>query len=277
MKKDKVSIIIAAYNEEKYIDTCLSSLKKQTYNPIEIILADDGSTDSTRKIAEKHDVVVIQLNHAGTAIARNTAAEKAKGEILVFLDADMEFKNDFIEKLTAPIREGQTKGTFSKLEYVKNWDNPYARCWNRTTPGLPDKLRVPQNKEEGDDFRALLKEEFMRVKGFDNTGYTDTWTLAKKLGYKPQNAPNAIYYHYNPETLEEIFKSAQWIGKRNYKLGAIGTLITVIKTLFPFSLVRAYWRAFKYKEIAFVSFQITYDYGIFTGALNSLLTGEVKK
>ncbi len=273
--KHKVSVIIACYNEERMIGACLSSLEKQDYKPLEILVVDDGSTDTTPEIIKGHPVKYIRLEHAGTAVARNTAAAQASGTVLSFLDADMEFEPDFITHLVAPVNAGESKGTFSKLEYVKNWDNPLARCYNRNNnPPLPDRLRIPQDREEGDDFRAILKSEFMRVNGFDNTGYTDTWTLAKKLGYKSTNALDAKYYHHNPDTYDDIYRAARWIGKRRYKWGVAGTLITMIRTNAFVSFLKGLAKASRYKEPAFVPFQLAYDAGIFSGAFESLFTAS---
>jgi glycosyltransferase involved in cell wall biosynthesis len=265
-----ISVIISAYNEEKYIDYCLLSLEKQDYKNHEVIVVDDGSSDQTKGIVKQHNCKLVALNHLGTAIARNTGAKQAKGEILVFLDADMEFAPDFITKLTEPIRSGKTKGTFSKLEYVKNWDKPLARLWNWTNPRLPDKLRVEDSGEVGEDFRSILKSEFERVNGFDNIGYTDTWSLKHKLGYKPTNAPNAIYYHYNPETYKEVLESARWIGKRKYKGGKFGTVITMFKSIFIFSIVKGLKTTILKNEPRAIIFYLYYDFGIFFGALESL-------
>ncbi|QQG44108.1 MAG: glycosyltransferase family 2 protein [Candidatus Roizmanbacteria bacterium] len=274
----KVSIIITAYNEKKNIKDCLLSLKEQDYQPLEILTADDGSTDGTYELIKSLGVACFRLSHQGTAKSRNYAAKKATGEILVFLDADMHFEKNFITKLVEPINESRTKGTFSRLEYVSNWDKPLARCWNRNNnPPLPDKLRIPQDKEEGDDFRAILKSEFERVGGFNNVGYTDTWTLSKKLGYKPINAPGAIYFHNNPETYSEVINSSQWIGKRQYRLGKIGSLIAIIRSFILFSLFKGIVKALKYKEATFIPFQIIYDLGITAGAFRQFTLNEVKK
>jgi len=273
-----VSIIIAAYNEEKYIKNCIDSLLKQTYEPLELIVIDDGSSDGTKGITRTFNVHLWELNHQGTAIARNFGVSKARGEIIVFLDADMEFTPDFITKLTDPIRQGKTKGTFSKLEYVKNWDKPLARCWNWNNPiPLPDRLRIPLDQETGDDFRAILKSEFMKVKGFDNTGYTDTWTLGKKLGYKPVNAPDAVYYHRNPETYGEIFNAAQWIGKREYKLGKLGSLINILRVCILLSPFKGLIKALNRKEWMFIPFQLVYDLGITFGAVGKIAWNKVIK
>lgn len=277
--KKSVSIIIACYNEEAHIRLCLETLLKQNYKPLEIIVIDDGSTDRTQRIVEQFkNIRYSQLQHQGTALARNFGANQSKGNILVFVDADMEFPTDFISHLVEPINVEGKKGTFSLLEYVKNWDKPLSRCWNKNSnPRLPDRLRVLQQQKSGEDFRAIVKSEFLKVSGFDNTGYTDTWSLAKKLGYKPQNAANALYYHNNPETYNEVFQSARWIGKRQYKLGKLGTLFAIIRSFFLFSLIKGAYKLFRYHETAFIPFQIVYDWGITLGAIDKIVFGSVSK
>lgn len=274
-----VSIIVSVYNEEKYIAACLDSLLKQNYSPMEIIVVDDGSTDNTKKIVKRYSKVNLpEQKHLGTALARNYGVKFAKGEILVFVDADMKFEDDFIYHLVKSINNNLAKGTFSKLEYVANWEKPLARCWNRNNnPPLPDKLRVRQDIKEGEDFRAILKSEFAKVGGFDNTGYTDTWSLAKKLGYKPMNAENTVYYHYNPETFKEIFESAKWIGKREYKMGIIGIVFALFRSCFLFSPFKGLLKNLKYKEILFVPFQFVYDWGLTIGLLEKIYSGKVYK
>src|SRR3990167_965879 len=126
-----ISAIIPAYNEEDTIKSWLETLKRQSYSSIEIIVVDDGSSDSTRKIIEDFSSIkLLTQNHKGPGPARNFGASVAKGEILVFVDADMTFEKNFVKDLVKPIVEGKTIGTFSKNEMVKNRDNIWSNCWN---------------------------------------------------------------------------------------------------------------------------------------------------
>ena len=84
-----ISIIIPAYNEELHIEKLLKSIKSQDFNNYEIIVVDNNSSDNTSKIAEKYAKVVKETTK-GVSIARNTGAKSAKGDILLFLDADGE-------------------------------------------------------------------------------------------------------------------------------------------------------------------------------------------
>src|SRR5258708_287940 len=104
-------------------------------------------------------------------MASNLGAKQAKGKILVFVDADMTFHPNFLQKLIEPILKEKAQGTFSKDEYVSNWENIWAKCWN-INEGLPPKRRLPLSKPNHQKvFRSILKSEFDRVGGFSKGGY----------------------------------------------------------------------------------------------------------
>lgn len=278
----KVSIVIPTYNEEGVIITCLESLLNQSYKDIEIIVVDDGSTDNTRAVlrgaVKKYGITLFTQNHKGPGAARNLGAKKAGGEILVFIDADMTFDKDFIRNLINPILKGDGFGTWSREEYVSNWGSAWARCLN-INEGWEEKRRHPKNYPKTQKvFRAILKSEFDRVGGFDpSRGYSDDWSLSEKLGYEAQEAPGAVFYHKNPDNLKEIFLQAKWIGKRQYKLGRLGTIFALIRASLPFSLWHGIIKSVRYKEPAFFVFKILFDFGVFLGILEYLLTGKVSK
>ncbi len=97
----KVSIIVAVYNSQQYIGRCIESLVSQTLDDIEILLIDDGSTDSSGEIcinyAEKHEnVFYYKKNNGGAASARNLGMKLAKGKYFCFVDSD-----DYIDKDSA--------------------------------------------------------------------------------------------------------------------------------------------------------------------------------
>ena len=91
---DMLSVIIPTFNEEKYLPKLLESIKKQTYKDYEIIVADATSKDRTRQMAKKYNCRVIKGGMP--AIGRNNGAKIAKGDILLFLDADSIIEKDFI-------------------------------------------------------------------------------------------------------------------------------------------------------------------------------------
>ncbi|HJY98768.1 MAG TPA: glycosyltransferase family 2 protein [Patescibacteria group bacterium] len=278
----KTSVIIPTYNEKKDLEDCIESLGDQTYGDFEIIVVDDGSSDATVEILQNLEKTLpnfkfAEQEHNGAGAARNKGAGIAKGEILVFVDADMTFDKEFIKKLVEPIEKGKAKGTFSKEEYVGNWDNVWARCWN-LNEGWEDKRRHPKNYPDTQPvFRAILASEFNRVKGFTPGGYDDDWSLSKKLGYNAIFAPGAVFYHKNPSSLGEIFNHAKWVGKRHYKLGIIGNLVALIRSSFPVSILVGLIKSILTFSPAFLLFKIVYDAGIFIGILEFTATGRKSK
>lgn len=278
----KISIIIPTYNEEKVLPDCIESLGFQTYNDFETIVVDDGSTDKTLEMLENLKKTLpgfqfFKQNHKGAGAARNLGAKSAKGEILVFVDADMTFDDNFLTKLVEPIISEKAKGTFSKEEIVSNWKNVWARCWN-INEGWEEHRRHPKNYSDHQPvFRAILKSEFDRVGGYTPGGYDDDWSLGRKLEYDAVAAPGAVFYHQNPGSLGEILRHAQWVGKRKYKLGIIGDFVAIFRVLFPFSIIIGFIKGVLNKELRFVIFKIVYDFGVFVGILKFMLSGRGAK
>src|SRR5690554_2866403 len=93
------SIIIPALNEEKDIEACLSSLSQQTYprERYEIIVVDNGSQDSTKALASKYADHVLDKTNCNVGAVRNYGSEKAKGEILIWTNADCVVDENWIE------------------------------------------------------------------------------------------------------------------------------------------------------------------------------------
>lgn len=101
MKSDLplISVIIPVYNAEVFLEEALLSIQKQAYEPLEIIVVDDGSTDKTAEIATSFsdNVRYVDQENSGPALARNKGLRMAQGEIIAFLDADDLWPNNKIE------------------------------------------------------------------------------------------------------------------------------------------------------------------------------------
>lgn len=93
MKAEKVSVIIPAYNCERYLEQCVQSVLAQTYSNIEVIIVNDGSTDSTGKVAEllkeqDNRIRVLHKSNSGEGPTRNIGLDLAVGDYILFVDAD---------------------------------------------------------------------------------------------------------------------------------------------------------------------------------------------
>ena len=100
---DLVSVVLPIFNVENYLDRCIRSVVNQTYQNLEIILVDDGSTDSCPWICEKwalkdSRILVIHKKNEGLGLARNTGIDVASGKYICFFDSDDYIAQDTIEK-----------------------------------------------------------------------------------------------------------------------------------------------------------------------------------
>lgn len=99
----KISIIIPTYNEEEYLPNLLKSIKEQDFTNYEVIVADANSKDNTRKIATEYGAKVVEGGLPG--IGRNNGAKVATGELLLFLDSDLELTPHYIKNVVEEFEE----------------------------------------------------------------------------------------------------------------------------------------------------------------------------
>lgn len=106
----ELSIVIPTLNEEYYLPNLLECISKQTYKDFEIIVADSKSKDKTKIIAKKLGAKVLTIEKKGPGNGRNEGAKNAKGNYLLFLDADIMLpNNDFLQKFMDEIKEKNLK------------------------------------------------------------------------------------------------------------------------------------------------------------------------
>ena len=108
-----ISVIIPAYNVEKYIRKCITSVVEQTYKNIEIVVVNDGSSDGTLKIIEDvsqsdNRILIVNKHNSGVSDSRNIGIKKSKGEYIIFVDGDDYLAPDFVEYMYSLAAE--TKG-----------------------------------------------------------------------------------------------------------------------------------------------------------------------
>lgn len=158
----KVSVIIPAYNEEKYIKKCLKSINNQTLRreEYEVIVCDDASTDKTSTIAKKYADKLIRLKKCKTiGEVRNKGAKKAKGEILLFVDADTKLKSDFLQKIL------ECKTTFGISKNLYYGDEDFISLLNILNNFFLK--NIPRLAVTPGCCMYINKKEFNRIGGFN--------------------------------------------------------------------------------------------------------------
>lgn len=133
-----VSIIVPIYNVEKYFTKCLESLINQTYQNIEIILVDDGSTDNSKAICDNYAqkdkrIIVIHKMNEGVAQARIDGFNRSSGELVTFIDSDDYVDLSYIEKLVTPFDQYEIDLSICDYYIVSKGSVSHI---NRTVQGL---------------------------------------------------------------------------------------------------------------------------------------------
>lgn len=121
-----VSVIIPTYNRELMVGSAIESALGQTYENIEVIVIDDGSTDGTRALVEKYSgVKYILKENGGQASARNSGLSQATGSYIASLDSDDTWKPDFLERCILKLEQDQLDFVFTNWLQMVDDDQGY--------------------------------------------------------------------------------------------------------------------------------------------------------
>ena len=260
----KISIIVPVYNCEKYLRRCVDSLIGQTYCNIEIILVDDGSTDSSSSICDSYTIsdnriVVIHKENAGVSAARNAGLRICTGEYVMFVDADDWIESDACGKIvhaidkksllylwnTRVIRNGhvelqkEIRAPASIQEFVASiiavdkYQNPYIRAvWGKLFKrDLFENVQFPEDIYIGEDACFLLKCA-EKVHSVDQIKiFQDAW-------YNYRIIPGSAVRRYKVDLLEQSIK------QYNYILSQISCLNMENEKVITTAMNMFCWKAF---------------------------------
>ncbi len=210
MNDPQYSVIIPAYQAEATIGDCVRALNHQTVprNRYEIIVIDDGSTDQTAEVARQAGAdKVLTIPHGGPSAARNAGVEVARGEIVLFTDADCEPFPDWIERMTAPFVDPQVAGV--KGVYRTRQQGPIARLVQMEYEFRYERMaRLPAIDFIDTYAAAYRRDVFLREGGFPvevpvpSVEDIDFSFRLAQAGYRLVFVPDARVWHTHPSTLK---------------------------------------------------------------------------
>jgi glycosyltransferase involved in cell wall biosynthesis len=202
------SIIIPTYNRLPILEKCLRAMEAQDFeHEYEIVVVDDGSSDRTVNFLQDNQkeflhVVLYQQDHKGAAAARNLGIEKAKGEIIVFIDSDLVVLPNFLTSHHQALKEQNQAFTYGAVINTANFEHPTTETF---------KLTDFSNAYFATGNVAIAKHWLIEAGMFDLAFRQYGWedlelgVRLKKLGLKLIKCPDAVGYHWHPAfSLEQL-------------------------------------------------------------------------
>lgn len=205
-----ISVIVPAYNEEKYIEAALKSVKNQETNlEYELIVADCKSSDKTVEIAKKYADEIIVSPKRDVAVARNTGAAIARGKILVFIDSDTQILPDYMETIYKKFKKTpHLVGLSASFEFSKQ--SPKLIFAEEVTNGyLLMRSQIGRATLPGFN-TCVLKNKFKKIGGF-KSGLLEDVRLSRDL-----NLLGKTEYLFEKKVITSSRKLEKW--------GVLGTL-----------------------------------------------------
>ena len=208
----KISVIVPAYNAEKYINQCIDSIINQTLDGIELIIIDDGSTDLTGKIldekyAARENVMVVHQENKGLYATRRIGLNMARGEYVGWVDAD-----DFISPNMYQAMYETAKNKNSDLIICNYKWYPHKvgkkEKWFREYKGIKDTTFVERNSQPWNKIvkRDLLEK--LHVADYFETCFDEIYIRVLLKAKNPITIPDELYYYRVGEgTMSSSYKN----------------------------------------------------------------------
>lgn len=199
----KISVVIPAYNEEKDINLCLDALTSQTSKNYEIVVVNDASTDNTAGIVKKYKLRLFNLKQRyPVSFVRNYGVSKAKGDVVVFVDADVIVPENFISTIE---KEFDTDcAAFHFLSYDPK--TIFQRAWSAYRRAKYDKEWIIHviKKDVFNNFLFNQEMSFYEDIDFSNR--------VLKAGHSFK-VLNLDVHHIDTEHFSDFFRQRRWQGK----------------------------------------------------------------
>ena len=192
-RRPRLSVIVPVWNGEHVLPRCLDALVKQQYAPFEVLVVDDCSSDTTPRIAEQYGVRYIRsAKRRGPANARNIGARNARGDILVFIDADVVLQPTGLQMIAEDFESSpEITGVFGSYD-----DSPDCPTFFSQYKNLIHHYVHQASRESASTFwagcGAMRKSVFEQFGGFDATRYKEPTIEDVALGMEITRAGHRI-------------------------------------------------------------------------------------
>jgi len=224
----KVSVIIPIYNAYDFLHPCMDSVIDQTFSDLEIICVDDGSTDHSLDILKEYQkadarVRIVTETNAGPAMARNVGLKRARGEYVIFLDADDFFEPTLIEELYQAAVKNDLDIAITRYDiynskkavFVENTDKNHNRIYKDGV--VTSKNEHPDyilQSTTGSAWNKMFKKSFLFDKNIhflsDVMMFEDVYFTAVSLAFAERVSlvPNVLIHHrvYSEQSRAKRFK-----------------------------------------------------------------------
>ena len=216
----KVSVVVASYNGARTLKTCLNSLVRLNYPDYEVLLVDDGSTDTTPQICSNYTgkIRYIRQENHGLSVARNTGIAAAQGEIVAFTDSDCRADEDWLFYLVGDLITSRFTG-IGGHNFLPPEDSPVAAAV-LVSPGGPAHVMINDRLSEhvpGCNM-AFYRWALEEIGGFDSI-YRQAgddvdvcWRLQQR-GYRIGFNPAGFVWHFRRSTLGAYLKQQRGYGE----------------------------------------------------------------
>ncbi|MDA0196804.1 MAG: glycosyltransferase [Bacteroidetes bacterium] len=279
----KYSIIVPVYNRPNEIRELLKNLKTSTFSDFEVIVVDDGSTEDAESVVlplgDSLNLKYFVKENSGPGLTRNFGAEKAEGEIIVFVDSDCLIPSNYLEE----VEKVSDYDAFGGPDKAHSSFSPIQKAINFAMTSFLSTGGIRGGKKSLEAFKprsfnmGVRKEVFVQLEGFLEMRFGEDIDFSLRLiegGFKSILIPKAFVYHKRRSTLGQFFKQVYNSGMARINLNELHPgsmkLVHFLPVCFLIFILASFVAAPIYGQIYFAPLAIYFLLILITSTLQSV-------